>query len=954
MPTITRTGSTCGWSTSNTATTWSYNSGASITPTGNLTLYGVCRNNITLNANGGSGGSTSTTATYGATTLAAITNPTRANTTGTRTVSGFTKTTSATNATVSSTSTLNSTNTTTYTFNGWYKESGATNKIASNATTPALQASTTYTNSSKQWTYTTAGAITLYAGWTASAGAYSAVTLPTITRTGSTCGWSTSSTATTISYASGASFTPTANTTLYGVCRNNITLNANGGSGGSTSTTVNYNATTLGTITNPTRANSTYTVSGFTLTTSGANATVSSTANKTSTQTYTFNGWYKESGATNKIASNATTPALQASTTYTNSSKQWTYTTAGAITLYAGWTASGYSAVTLPTITRTGSTCGWSTSSTATTWSYNSGASFTPTANTTLYGVCRNNITLNGNGATTAGSTSATVNYNATSLSSITLPQRKYTVSGFTLPATNNTSGAVVSSTSTLTVNYTFNGWYKESGATNKIASNATTPALQASTTYTNSSKQWTYTTASAVTLYAGWSSSATILPTITKTGGFTCGWTTTATNATNFQYASGASFTPTANTTLYGACKCPANKICYDTNATSGVTGTMGGQTISSSDTSAVLTASNYSRVNSNNYGYGFAGWSTTAISSSLASNNNGANVLNVPSGTKIYGPNETISFNAGAYATNGLTLYAAWVNYDDYMDSWVINGKCNKLNMGDVTAVIDRRDNNAYAVSKLADNKCWMIENLRLNNTGANNTSGANAQGYATNFKGLASPETANFANTTTSNTLYSTSNITGSNQGYRFPRYNNSNTGSRATNPTSNNAALYSYGNYYTWSAAVADIGDYTAEHQGIPYTSICPNKWHLSTGGTKANFQYSDYWVLTVAITGAYPNNLNTSDRPNYVVGDDGPRASNALRKYPHNFVLSGYISNTEGGIANRGTIGTYTTSTVYSGTRNYGLDFQVNYVNPGTHPIGDKFYGFTMRCLASSG
>ena len=379
-----------------------------------------------------------------------------------------------------------------------------------------------------------------------------------------------------------------------------------------------------------------------------------------------------------------------------------------------------------------------------------------------------------------------------------------------------------------------------------------------------------------------------------------------------------------------------------------------MGGQTISSSDTSAVLTASNYSRVNSNNYGYGFAGWSTTAISSSLASNNNGANVLNVPSGTKIYGPNETISFNAGAYATNGLTLYAAWVNYDDYMDSWVINGKCNKLNMGDVTAVIDRRDNNAYAVSKLADNKCWMIENLRLNNTGANNTSGANAQGYATNFKGLASPETANFANTTTSNTLYSTSNITGSNQGYRFPRYNNSNTGSRATNPTSNNAALYSYGNYYTWSAAVADIGDYTAEHQGIPYTSICPNKWHLSTGGTKANFQYSDYWVLTVAITGAYPNNLNTSDRPNYVVGDDGPRASNALRKYPHNFVLSGYISNTEGGIANRGTIGTYTTSTVYSGTRNYGLDFQVNYVNPGTHPIGDKFYGFTMRCLASSG
>ena len=182
----------------------------------------------------------------------------------------------------------------------------------------------------------------------------------------------------------------------------------------------------------------------------------------------------------------------------------------------------------------------------------------TPTANTVLYGVCRNDITLNGNGATTAGSTSATVNYNATSLSAITVPQRKYTVSGFSLPSSNNASDATVSSTSTLTSTYTFNGWYKESGATNKIAGNTTTPALEASTTYTNASKQWTYTTASAVTLYAGWSSQAKTLPTITKTG-YTCGWTTTATNATTIAYASGASFTPTANTTLYGVCT--ANK---------------------------------------------------------------------------------------------------------------------------------------------------------------------------------------------------------------------------------------------------------------------------------------------------------------------------------------------------------------------------------------------------------
>ncbi|MBR3319867.1 InlB B-repeat-containing protein [Candidatus Saccharibacteria bacterium] len=550
LPTITRTGSTCGWSTSSTATTISYASGASFTPTAATTLYGVCVTDITLNKNGATNSPTgSTTVAYNATSLGAIaTLPQRK-----YTASGFTLTASGANATVSSTSTL----TATYTFNGWYKETGATNKIASNAATPALQASTTYTDANSKWTYTTAGAITLYAGWTSAS-----ITLPTITRTGSTCGWATSNTATSWTYNSGASVTPTANLTLYGVCRTNITLNANGGSGGSSSATVAYNATSLSTVTNPTRANSTgtRTVKGFTLTTSGTNATVSSTSqlSSTNTTTYTFNGWYKETGATNKIASNAATPALQASTTYTDANSKWTYTTAGAITLYAGWTtnAGAYSSVTLPTITRTGSTCGWATSSTATSWNYDSGASITPSGNLTLYGVCRTNITLNKNGGTNSPTTSTTATYGATNLAAIaTLPQRKYTVSGFTKPSGNNADGATVSSTTTLTSTYTFKGWYKESGATNKIASNAATPALSASTTYTDASSKWTYTTAGSITLYAGWTSKAVTLPTITRNG-YTCGWTTTSTGATTIQYESGASFTPTANTTLYGVCK--------------------------------------------------------------------------------------------------------------------------------------------------------------------------------------------------------------------------------------------------------------------------------------------------------------------------------------------------------------------------------------------------------------
>ncbi len=331
----------------------------------------------------------------------------------------------------------------------------------------------------------------------------------------------------------------------------NITLDGNGATvSGSASTTVRKGNTALGAITRPSRS---YTISGFTKPASNNadGATVSSTSALTST--YTFNGWYKEVAAINKIASNAATPTLQANTDYTDASGKWAYN--DDVVLYAGWTGQSK---TLPTITKTGYTCGWTTVPTgATDITYASGSSLTPSIDTTLYGVCTPKtytITLNGNGATTAGSTSATVEYNATSLSTITLPQRKYTLSGFSLPSSNNASGATVSSTATKTSTYTFNGWYKESAATNKVAGNTTTPALEPSTTYTNASSQWTYTTSGSLTFYAGWTPQTVTLPTITKSG-YTCGWTETATNASFVQYLSGASITPDADKTLYGVC---------------------------------------------------------------------------------------------------------------------------------------------------------------------------------------------------------------------------------------------------------------------------------------------------------------------------------------------------------------------------------------------------------------
>ncbi|MBR3138616.1 hypothetical protein IKG38_01195 [Candidatus Saccharibacteria bacterium] len=1042
LPTITRTGSTCGWSTSSTATTISYASGASFTPTGNTTLYGVCVNNITINKSNcptTAGGASSATVNYNATSLNSFTAPTCSNGTASRTVSGFTKTTSATNSTVSATTTLTSSATTTYTYAGLYQQSGLTTLVAN--TSRALQASTTYTDANSKWTYTTASAVTLYAKFNSSTGNYSAVTLPTITRTGSTCGWSTSSTATTITYASGSTLTPTANTTLYGVCVTNITLNKNGATNSpTTSTTVNYNATTFGALaTLPTKSNTTATrtVSGWTLPSSnnadGATVnggTAPGTLNSTATVTHTFNGWHASSGTGTLIASKDSTPALQASTTYTNSSNQWTYTTAGNITLYAGWDDStgSFSAVTLPTITKTGYTCGWTTTATnATTITYASGSSLTPTANITLYGVCniKNNLSLkisfdstyvssiavktgsasgttvgtvstSGNSVTgltydtayylvptyttgsvlnswakdsgavgTLSSTSAanptytigdgtnavthsgkratytvtlkkcsatntptsstTATYYSTTLGALaTLPTKSsFTISGFTAPAGNNASGATVSSTTSLTATNTFNGWHIGSCASpgTLVASSASTPALQASVSgYTDSSKHWTRT--SAATLYAGFTTQAKTLPTITKTGGFACGWTATSSGATDFTYASGASITPTANTTLYGVCKCPANTICYDKNATSGVEGTMGGLTITSTATSATLLASNYSRS-----GYGYAGWNTNAAGT----------------GTN-YGPNEDIAFTAGQYSATGLTLYTKWVASAGNIQNW--NG-CDSLASGAVTALTDQRDNQVYAIAKLADGQCWMIENLRLENSGTDNSNGSLAQGYGGQFAGLAAAEAAWRKGNSAANSLYysdtqsgtATIDIGTSNPGFRFPRYNHDNTNSRASSPTANSTAMYNYGNYYTWAAAIADTTNYSSGDHGA--TSICPTGWRIPIGAQSTVDK--SFGALSVALGGpAGGATANSSSTPT------GAVMSGVFRSYPNNFVYSGLVVDQDL-VDYRGSGGYYWSSTTASAYPAYRLSVVSSGVYPGTDN-NFKYYGGAVRCV----
>ena len=406
------------------------------------------------------------------------------------------------------------------------------------------------------------------------------------------------------------------------------------------------------------------------------------------------------------------------------------------------------------------------------------------------------------------------------------------------------------------------------------------------------------------------------------------------------------------------------AGCITYYANAST-AQGTMGTQCNLTDGATITLYASNFSRD-----GYGFAGWT-----------NKYDYATNTDSDLKFYGPQETITVPEGTTA-NGLSLYAVWIKSTGSLQDTnkvtelcgttttngtlvqaPTNGTANlssvsaltdqrdnqtaptngTANLSSVSALTDQRDNQTYAIAKLADGKCWMIENLRLDNqyTVGNNqtdssvTNASLSQGYNSSFIGLADPESANFSDSTTANSLYTTESgvegkitISGSTSylGYRFPRYNNFNTDQRETSTTNTNVNTYSYGNYYTWHAVIADTTHYTSGDHNT--TSICPTGWHIPTGNTSG-----EYYALN---TSANAGSTSTST---------------GLRTYPTNLLYSGYFNSSSA--SSRGSYGLYWSSTANNASDSHLLGLNSSLVRPGTY-LNYKNYGFSARCVASPG
>ena len=375
----------------------------------------------------------------------------------------------------------------------------------------------------------------------------------------------------------------------------------------------------------------------------------------------------------------------------------------------------------------------------------------------------------------------------------------------------------------------------------------------------------------------------------------------------------------------------CEVGKICYYPNANpSMITGEMGKQS-ASNGASVTLYASNFKRD-----GYGFAGWNDKYDYSG-----------------NFYGPNQTITAPSDI-STNGLSLYAVWIKSVGSMQS-DITSVCNGLtvdpndgtaDLSTVSALTDDRDGNTYAIAKLADNKCWMIENLRLadkdssdnniilTNQNTHNPSlpltnswyYAEQQGTLTTSDHLSSPTDPTQTYWCGSNTsachdqsMLATNNIT---------LFTNNTASSYSTS-----GDVYSYGNYYNWYSATAGHGKYGNDY-GSSYNApgdICPAGWHLPTGTTVGEFN-----VLNTAINGGATDSI----------------ASNKLRSYPNSFVYSGFLITS--GISWRRSYGCYWSASGDYDDAALGLYFSSSRINAGIDfDYSNKHYGRAVRCVAGN-
>ena len=240
---------------------------------------------------------------------------------------------------------------------------------------------------------------------------------------------------------------------------------------------------------------------------------------------------------------------------------------------------------------------------------------------------------------------------------------------------------------------------------------------------------------------------------------------------------------------------------------------------------------------------------------------------------------------------------------------------------------------------MAKLADGKCWMIENLRLDN---------NPELSSANTHNPSLPLTNNYnedpSQTITSNHLSPAANptqttwcTTNSSTCVDQSMLSTNNTTLYVNNRSSSYSIfsnVYSYGNYYNWYSATAGYGKYSVGQHYLSPGDICPTGWHLPTG----SFSYEDpaiedFRALDVAIGGTGKDQSSAE-------------ASNRWRSYPNNFILSGRLNYTI-----TPSTGQYWSVTASGYTSAHQV--RIDKISVGPNSYDYKHNGGSIRCVAGA-
>ncbi|MBR3172422.1 hypothetical protein IKF21_00660, partial [Candidatus Saccharibacteria bacterium] len=254
---------------------------------------------------------------------------------------------------------------------------------------------------------------------------------------------------------------------------------------------------------------------------------------------------------------------------------------------------------------------------------------------------------------------------------------------------------------------------------------------------------------------------------------------------------------------------------------------------------------------------------------------------------------------------------------------------GTCpSTLTTGQVYTLKDNRDEQEYKVAKLADNKCWMLDNLRLDpsdSTTLNNITALNTNADATSidkFKNGGGTSSDQYPTAKINNAAWTSS----SQNYYSIPMTINT---YKNTTTTSYGAGSGKIGVYYNYCAASAGSycygnGTSAGTSSGNATEDLCPAGWRMPTGNTSGEYQ---------ALFAAYNDNQIATDSGSF--------------QYNLSMPLSGYFK--DGSRYYQDGLGFWWTSTQYDYNVMYSLVVDDSHVFPSHYDI--RYYGFSLRCIA---